>query len=390
MAKKKSIKFNSTTLFILIAIVIIIGLLVALAYSPVGQGILDSMLADEPTNGAQNNNNGTQNFEKRIVKLGGNAVAADETVILENVVCQVHFINVGQGDAILIQFVDGTDVLIDAGSGSTARPSSEVKNNYMEYLFGAGIVGNIDYLIATHPDTDHYNMFTYVLESFVVENIMYNDVVKGTQAYETFKTIAQDKVDAEHLYKIDADGETYDNFIVGDGYEIDIIAPGYDTFQDNDPNYNAEESNGMSPMIILTVQGVKVLLTGDATFTTEDWFLNELGEEALDVDVLKVGHHGSAGSTSESFLTKIQAEYAVISSDQGAAYAHPRPELMTRLFDAGVVTYRTSRHGNIVLNIDENGNFAFEVENEVMVENNTKLIDDKMIITEIVEFVPAA
>ena len=138
----------------------------------------------------------------------------------------------------------------------------------------------------------------------------------------------------------------------------------------------------MSPMIVLTVNETTVLLTGDATFETEEWFVDQLGSSTLDIDVLKVGHHGAAGSTGEAFLNAINAEYAIISSDEGGAYAHPRPELMTRLFNAGVVTYRTSRHGDIVLNIDQTGAFAFEVENEVMVENNTKHIDDKMLITQ--------
>lgn len=375
MAKRKTIKFNNTTLFILIAIVVIVGLLVALAYSPVGQKLLEGLPDTE--------NNGNQTTEKHIVKLGGNAVDADQNVVLSNVVCQVHFINVGQGDAILVQFSDGVDILIDGGSGSSQYPPTEIRTNYINYLMGAGIVDSIDYMIATHPDTDHYNMFSYVLDSFVVENIMYNDMVKNSvQTYENFKTKAQDEVSSEHLYKIDADGAFYDNFVSGTGYELDIYAPGYNTFQDEDAEYDSEESNGMSPIVVLTVNETTVLLTGDATFETEEWFVDQLGSSTLDVDVLKVGHHGAAGSTGEAFLNAINAEYAIISSDEGGAYAHPRPELMTRLFNAGVVTYRTSRHGDIVLNIDQTGAFAFEVDNEVMVENNTKHIDDKMLITQ--------
>ena len=355
------------------------ALVVALAFSPLAQGLIDGINQNAGDLSNQNNGYGVP----QVVQLGGNLSSANSTVILENVTCKVHFINVGQGDAILCQFSDGVNVLIDAGSGSTQYPSKEIKDSYLEYLFAVGVTDTIDYLIATHPDTDHYNIFPYVLDSYSVTNIMYNDVVKGTESYENFKAKANDEVaNASNLRKIDADGEFYDNYISGNGYEIDVYAPGYSTFQDDDPAFDSEESNGMSPIILLTVSSRKILLTGDATFETENWFINELGESALDIDVLKVGHHGAAGSTGEEFLQEISAEYAIISSDEGGAYAHPRPELMTRLFNAGVVTYRTSRHGSIILNVDESGDFAFQVENEVMVENNTKGINDKMLITQ--------
>lgn len=379
MAKKITLKFNKTTLLILIVVAVILALVVALAFSPLAQGLIDGINQNADDLSNQNNGYGVP----QVVQLGGNLSSANSTVILENVTCKVHFINVGQGDAILCQFSDGVNVLIDAGSGSTQYPSKEIKDSYLEYLFAVGVTDTIDYLIATHPDTDHYNIFPYVLDSYSVTNIMYNDVVKGTESYENFKAKANDEVaNASNLRKIDADGEFYDNYISGNGYEIDVYAPGYSTFQDDDPAFDSEESNGMSPIILLTVSSRKILLTGDATFETENWFINELGESALDIDVLKVGHHGAAGSTSEEFLQEISAEYAIISSDEGGAYAHPRPELMTRLFNAGVVTYRTSRHGSIILNVDESGDFAFQVENEVMVENNTKGINDKMLITQ--------
>ena len=111
MAKKKTIKLNNTTLFILIAIAVILALVVALAFSPVGTGLIDSLLE-----GSQNGENGST---KRLVQLGSTITDSNQNVVLENVVCQVHFINVLQGDAILVQLNDGTDVLIDGGSTST-------------------------------------------------------------------------------------------------------------------------------------------------------------------------------------------------------------------------------------------------------------------------------
>lgn len=374
MARKKTIKFNKTTLFILIAIAVILGLLVALAFSPVGQGILEGM----GDSASQNDNYSTQ---KRVVQLGSTITTPASDVVLENVVCQVHFIDVGQGDAILIQFSDGTDVLIDGGSTSTGL--SEIRTEFISYLMGAGIVNSIDYMIITHPDTDHYNMLTAVMDSFEVENVIFNNTPKN-ETYSTFIDRIGDEVSGEHYIAIDGDGEIYENIISGNGYSFDIMAPGYDRFQDENPEYDGEESNGMSPIILLEVSERKILFTGDATVETEEWFLDYVGTNSYDVDILKVGHHGSNTSSCAEFLDKITAEYAVISSDDGTKHDHPYPQVMNRLFDRGIVTYRTNRHGNIVLNVDQNGAFGFEVENEVPVDNNKNGVNDKMLITEAV------
>ena len=370
MAKKKTIKFNNTTLFILIAIAVILALVVALAFSPVGQGLIDG-LKDA---GYQNGGNGTLN---QVVNLGGNVTIGTST-LLENVTCKVHFIDVGQGDAILCQFSDGVDVLIDAGSSS---PDLEtIRTELISYLFSVGVTDTIEYVIVTHPDTDHYNMLTAVMDSFTIETVYYNDVNKNSTYSKFIDRIAEEVDDANNI-GFDADGQTYENAISGVGYSFDIIAPGYDRFQDAEADYDAYESNGMSPFVLLEVAGKKVLFTGDATYETEEWLLTSIGTTAYDVDVLKVGHHGSDSSTTQAFLDKITPEYAVISSDDGTKHGHPTPLIMNRLFDEGIVTYRTNRHGNIVLHVDVDGDFAFGVEKEVPVDNNKNGID-KMLITQ--------
>ncbi|MBR2479999.1 MAG: hypothetical protein IKB56_01695 [Clostridia bacterium] len=378
MAKKKTLKFNNTTLFILIAIAVILGLIVALAFSPVGQGLMDGMLQDNQDNGNQNNGNGDL---KQVVQLGGNLSNVNQEVLLENVNCKIHFINVGQGDAILCQFSDGVNVLIDGGSTSSGL--AEIRTNFVEYLFSVGVVDTIDYMIITHPDTDHYNMLTAVMDSFEVEKIFYNDTRKNT-TYSTFIDRIAEEVSTENNIGFDGDGEVYDNVISGVGYSFDIIAPGYERFQDENEEFDAYESNGMSPFVLLEVSNRKVLFTGDATYETEEWLLEYVAETNydIDVDVLKVGHHGSDSSSTAEFLAKVNAEYGVISSDDGTKHDHPTPQVMNRLFDEGVVTYRTNRHGNIVLNVDVDGDFAFQVDNEVPVDNNKNGINDKMIITQ--------
>ena len=247
MAKKKTLKFDKTTLFILIAIVAILGLLVALAYSPVGLGILDGL--------KEGNQSGNNSDLKQVVQLGGNLSIGTQTV-LENVGCKVHFINVGQGDAILCQFNDGTDVLIDGGSTSSGL--ADIRTNFINYLFSVGITDTIEYMIVTHPDTDHYNMLTAVMDSFVVENVYYNNTRKNT-TYSAFIDRIGEEVSGQNNVGFDGDGEVYDNVISGEGYSFDIIAPGYERFQDDNEEFDAYESNGMSPMVLLEVANRKVL-----------------------------------------------------------------------------------------------------------------------------------
>ena len=246
MAKKKTIKFNNTTLFILIAIAVILALVVALAFSPVGQGLIDG-LKDA---GYQNGGNGTLN---QVVNLGGNVTIGTST-LLENVTCKVHFIDVGQGDAILCQFSDGVDVLIDAGSSS---PDLEtIRTELISYLFSVGVTDTIEYVIVTHPDTDHYNMLTAVMYSFTIETVYYNDVNKNSTYSKFIDRIAEEVDDANNI-GFDADGQTYENAISGVGYSFDIIAPGYDRFQDAEADYDAYESNGMSPLYFLKLPAKK-------------------------------------------------------------------------------------------------------------------------------------
>ena len=153
--------------------------------------------------------------------------------------------------------------------------------------------------------------------------------------------------------------------MTGDGYEFEIFAPGNTGFE------GAESvKNSMSIMCVLTYGGRTVLFTGDAEVETEEWFISLPEVADLDVDVLKVGHHGSESCTSQAFMEAIKPEYALISCDNGTAYGHPHAVTMNTLFAFGTVTYRTNRHGNVVLYLDDDGDFGFLPENDVPVENN--------------------
>ncbi len=303
MAKRSGAKSGSkTVLWIIIALIVLAALLLALSFTPVGDEIIAKIRgisADDDRGGGS---------DKVFTAIGGNIVSGSGEILLENVGFEAHFIDVGQGDAILLLFNDGTSVMIDAGSGTTAYSNTQGYQNEMVAYVGE-VLGDLslDYLIITHPDTDHYNMADGVLEAFDVANIYYNDCDKDTQSYINFKAEAAAETGA-NIVPIDSDGETY-TLLDAESYSMTIYAPGYDRFNPTGgTDYGGEVSNGMSPIIIVETASRTLLFTGDATVETEEWFMSAYSG-SLDVDFIKIGHHGSDTSTSQEFLNFVNPEY---------------------------------------------------------------------------------
>lgn len=281
---------------------------------------------------------------------------------------EVHFIDVGQGDGIVCMLPDGKILLIDAGSGT--RANEETRTEYKNYLKDILNVDAIDYMIITHYDSDHSNMAKEVLDTYDVYEIFYNDYAPDypeksrTATYKNFMEAANSETTEKGEAKIHAVGGTgLTTEIKGENYALSVYAAG---------NVKFTEPNSMSIMAVLSYGGRKVMFTGDAETVTEEWFMETAGGTELDVDILKVGHHGSDTCSSKNFIDFIKPEYAVISCGDGNSYKHPHAPTMNTLFNYGTVTYRTDRHGNIVLYIDEDGDFGFLPEKNVPVENNSK------------------
>lgn len=366
-SKAKSTKLTSREIvLILLVAVLVIALAVSLIMGDKLQIIFGKGNDDSNTTGGSGNLGGGRTYYTSILS-GVNNVTLPTEFDAENCL-EVHFIDIGQGDAIAIMFPDGKNMLIDAGSGTNA--SKATKEEYLNYLqHNLNISTTIDYFIITHPDADHVNMASEVLDKYDVKNIYYNDYsyATPTKTYQTFMTKAAEEPGA-NAYAIGANPATYT--VTGDDYSVDIYASGYTRFQEEAVEQN--NRNILSIMCVLTYGQRKVVFTGDAEVPTEKFFMETVGGTSLDVDVLKVGHHGSYSCTSEEFLNFIKPEYAVISCDNGQAYHHPHPETMNRLFNYGITTYRTNRHGDIVLYVDLDGDFGFLPEKNVQVENNTK------------------
>jgi|AGTN01.2.fsa_nt_gi Predicted hydrolase (metallo-beta-lactamase superfamily) len=259
----------------------------------------------------------------------------------------VYFLDVGQGDSIVLRFPDGVDMIIDAGNGTSAS-QAEI-SDYLSRLAALNI-DKFDYMLATHFDSDHINMLDDVLVAYEVDNIYYNDYDGGSATYNKF--IQFSEAEGANITEFDSDGDAYT--IDGQGYTVTIYAPGYGRFTDE---------NSMSPITVVTFAGRRVILTGDAEAETEEWFLTEvLGGGGFDSDVLKVGHHGSATSSSAAFLDVIDCEYAVISCGAGNSYGHPKQATLDKLSARNTTVYRTDLQGTVTLTIDAEGNISFTTE----------------------------
>ncbi|MBQ2926151.1 MAG: MBL fold metallo-hydrolase, partial [Ruminiclostridium sp.] len=233
---------------------------------------------------------------------------------------RVHFIEVGQGDATLIDAGE-LEVLIDGGTNK-AGP------RLVEYLRGH-VDGVLDYIIATHPDHDHIGGLDDVLTAFQVGEIIDSGYPNTTQSWVDYWAAVEAEPDC--LLSFDEDRI----IPLNETAYLEIIETG--------DHWTA--SNDMSVIAQLVCGEVEVLFTGDMTATAERESLSLF----RDVDVLKIGHHGSKTSTSQEFLEVIRPEYAVASYKQGNSYGHPTAVVLQRLFDMGTTVYGTGKSGNVVL-----------------------------------------
>ena len=236
----------------------------------------------------------------------------------------VHFLDVGQGDSILIQLPNGQVMLIDGGGAGSA-------NNILSYMRSLEIT-TIDYLVATHPHEDHIGGLPSIIEAIDIKAVYMPRVSHSTQTFERFLTTIQN----EGL-QINA-ARAGVNILSTPDLHIDIVAPVRDDYS---------ELNNHSAVIKLTYRDAGFLFTGDAEALSEE----HITANVLS-DVLKVGHHGSNTSTSESFLYKVQPTFAVISVGSNNSYGHPSDEVLSRLDDAGVYVFRTDIQGTIIATSD--------------------------------------
>ncbi|MCI8508753.1 MAG: MBL fold metallo-hydrolase [Lachnospiraceae bacterium] len=268
--------------------------------------------------------------ESSLIKRGDgadNTGSARDGEILE-----VHFIDIGQGDSILIR-QGNSAMLIDAGNNSKGTA-------VWSYLRSLN-VESLDYAVATHPDADHIGGLDVILYKIDCGMIFMPSVKKDTKTYEELMdTIKQRR----QTYIVPERGNIY---ALGNA-QFEILT---DTGRDY-----GENVNDYSIALRLVFGNTSFLFTGDAEEAAERDMIE--GGQNLLSDVYKASHHGADTANTEEFLTAVNPKYCVISCGQDNTYGHPRAGFLNRLRAMGVKVFRTDEQGTVVA-VSDGENITF-------------------------------
>ena len=241
-------------------------------------------------------------------------------------ITRITSLDVGQGDSTLVE-LNNKNVLIDTG-GIVNNKTSLVLNKTIPYLKSLGIK-KIDYAVLTHGDYDHMGEAINLVNNFKVEKVIFNcgefnDLEKSLikvlnkKKIKYYSCIKELNIDNNKLYFLQT--KEYDN------------------------------ENDNSNVIYTELSGFKFMFMGDASSTTEKEIMSIYN--LPDIDVLKVGHHGSKTSSSIDFINEINPKYGVISVGKNNRYGHPNKEVLDNLEDSKI--YRTDQDGSIMFKIKNN------------------------------------
>ena len=261
--------------------------------------------------------------------IGCGAEPALDSQVKDTGQLQVHIIDVGQADAILVKTPDAGNWLIDGGTSST-------EDELVRYLQKQGI-SRLDYVIATHPHEDHIGGLDAVLGTFEVGTLYMPKVSHTTKAFENMLLAVQEKGILVEEAKADI------ALPLGSGTQAMFLAP-------LESDY--ESLNDYSAVLKLVYGETSFLLTGDAEKLSEEEMLAHYSRNTLASTVLKVGHHGSKTSTSEAFLRAVHPQWAAISVGKDNDYGLPNEQTLKLLAQYGVTYWRTDEVGSIVFSSD--------------------------------------
>ncbi|PKM78565.1 MAG: MBL fold metallo-hydrolase [Firmicutes bacterium HGW-Firmicutes-15] len=239
---------------------------------------------------------------------------------------KVHFIDVGQGDAILIQTPDGQNMLVDAGE-------NDYGDVVVNYLISQG-VKDLDIVLGTHPHSDHIGGLDTVIKYFPIKYIYMPKATNNTDSFRDVLNAVKNKGLKISTAKAGV-------VLPLDGVNCRFVAPVKDSY---------EELNNYSGVIRLDYGSQSFLLTGDAGTESEAQMLSS--GVNIKSTVLKVGHHGSYSSSSSRFLKAAAPQYAVIMAGKDNQYEHPHAQTLTRLTNAGINIYRSDQDGTILFATD--------------------------------------
>lgn len=239
----------------------------------------------------------------------------------------VIVLDVGQGDSIFIRAPNGKNMLIDTGTSDYW--------NRLQYYFEQLGISKFDVLIATHPHSDHIGSMSKVIQNYEVSEIYMPRVAHTSRTYQTLlETIAGQNKKVHAL-----EGGKKQTIPLDSDVRIDVLAP-------LDPDY--ENLNDHSAVLRIQYKQHSMLLTGDAEKKSENDMLDFYGAQ-LQVNILKVGHHGSNTSSTKKFLEAVSPADAIISTGIDNEYKHPHPKVLSRLHEQGITVYRTDLNSSVAV-----------------------------------------
>lgn len=237
---------------------------------------------------------------------------------------EVHFLDVGQGDSILIR-IKSKNILIDTGGNINFNIS---KNVLIPYFRSSG-VKKIDYLILTHGDYDHMGEAINLVENFKVEKVIFNCGPYNDLENELIEVLEKKKI-------------KYYSYIK----ELNVDNNKLHFLQTKEYDNENENSN----VIYTKLNGYKFMFMGDAGVEKEKDILEKYNVSKI--DVLKIGHHGSKTSSDKNFIDEMNPKYSVISVGKNNRYGHPNKEVLENLKESKI--YRTDINGSIMFKIKNN------------------------------------
>jgi competence protein ComEC len=247
-------------------------------------------------------------------------------------------LDVGQGDAILVESPTGTQILFDAG------PPKKILGQLTRVM--PPLDRHIDAIVITNPDADHIGGFSDVLKMYKVGQVFEPGTFNDSRTYQNLEDTIKNKKIPDILLK---KGMRLD---IGGGAVIDVLFP--------DRDVSMWDSNDGSVVAKLTYGNISIMLTGDATAETEKIILEEFSSVDIHSTVLKVGHHGSRTSSSPSFVRAVNPTFAVISDGKDNTYGHPHIQTLDTLTQFGAKIFRTDTRGTILMKSDgQKLNFSF-------------------------------
>lgn len=290
-------------------------------------GLKDNQTAEEPQQVSQQIGE-TDLVETQAQAEGtesnqGNGVADYGPVADENLT--VHFIDVGQGDSILLEY-NGKTMLVDAGE----RDQGSVVSEYLQDQD----ISSIDYIVATHPHSDHIGGMEKVLNSFLVGHFIDSGFPHTSKTYENMLTAIDEK---NIPFEVAQEGKKIE---FDPAVDIEVLNP--------ESKYS-KELNENSVVLRVNCGEVSFLLMGDAGLETEEKLMST--DADIDSDILKVGHHASRSGSGEAFVSAVSPDVSIIEVGAGNDYGHPHAEILERLQKASRV-YRTDLDGSIIVTTD--------------------------------------